>query len=479
VEALAHVHQHEKSIYKKNCLVQANSKADICAKQLKMINIAQIKTKFLKLPIEKIGYESGFIQIENKLTALSFVLGFFESYSNTGEVKTSLWAQNISHIIGQVISIQGLSKRLGYKCIAMCEQILSSALSYSLSKVAQLHLQGGCFGHFSKIYLEDSTCLKLPKLLYSTFGGGSNQKESYALCRIQLRLELLSETIQSISLHKYGENDVSFAHTIIQSLREGQLVIRDLGYFALDVFERIHLLGAFFISRWHPQTKLVCPKTLKVINLGEMLQKAQQNGLQVIEQELLLGLQKQFKVRWIALRVPQEVEDKRREKALKKQKSKGIKYKESYFEHLGWSIYITNVPTDKLTYLDIWRLYQFRWRIEIIFKAWKSHLKIANCLKDTHCLNPCPIIIRLYLMMTWIVLCLVPAYNYFQYKLYQAHKRFVSLAKFADYYRNNFQKFVNELEWDDNIPFIKAFCLYEKRKTENNYFEKLYILNSC
>ena len=41
-----HVHQHEKSVYKKNCLVQFISKADICAKQLKMINIAQIKWYF-------------------------------------------------------------------------------------------------------------------------------------------------------------------------------------------------------------------------------------------------------------------------------------------------------------------------------------------------------------------------------------------------------------------------------------------------
>ena len=89
------MHQHEKSVYKKNCLVQFISKADICAKQLKMINIAQIKWYFSKLPIEKIGFESGFIQVQNKLTALSFVLGFFESFSSNGEVKTSLWVQRI------------------------------------------------------------------------------------------------------------------------------------------------------------------------------------------------------------------------------------------------------------------------------------------------------------------------------------------------------------------------------------------------
>ena len=258
-------------------------------------------------------------------------------------------------------------------------------------------------------------------------------------------------------------------------------MIRDLGYFSIAVFERIHLLGAFFISRWHPNTKLVCPQTLKRIDLGDMLKKAQQAGLDVIDKEVFLGIKKQIKVRFIAIKLPQDVEAQRKLNAQNRQKAKSAKHKysQSYYEHLGWAIYITNVSADKLTYLDIWHLYQLRWRIEIIFKAWKSHLKVVNCLKDKNCLNPCQIIIRLYLMLTWIVLCLVPTYNYFQYKIYQTEKRFVSLAKFADYYRQNFQKFVNELDWDKQIPFIKAFCLYEKRKNQGNYFEKIYTMNSC
>lgn len=44
----------------------------------------------------------------------------------------------------------------------------------------------------------------------------------------------------------------------------------------------------------------------------------------------------------------------------------------------GWSIFVTNVGPDVWSHKDFQSVYRLRWRIEIIFKAWKSHLKIAE-----------------------------------------------------------------------------------------------------
>lgn len=443
-----------------------------------MINIEQIKGNFEKLPLKAIGESSKFIKSEKKLTAQWFVLSFFQSFSEKGEVKSSTWVQNISKLINQPLSLQGFNKRLGWLCIDFCEQILSSSLKYSLEKAVYWQSEGNWLKLFNRVLVEDSTCLKLPALLYSIFGGNTNQKGDYAQARIQVRLELGTEKIHHIGVKTYGENDLSFASQILNTICKGDLIIRDLGYFVIDVFEQIQDLGAYFISRWNPICKFVCPKSLKPIDLGDLLCQSQQKGIEILDLNLLLGLKKQFMVRVVAIKVPQEVEDKRRAKAEKK-KNAIRHYSQAYFEHLGWSIYITNIPCTMLKATQIWHIYRLRWRIEIIFKAWKSHLNMASCLKDKNCLNPCHIIIRLYLMMAWIVLCLIPAYNYFLYKIYQAEKRTLSLAKFTDYYCNNFSELINELLWDKHIPFIKCFCLYEKRKNGSNYFENLYILNSC
>jgi Transposase DDE domain len=447
-----------------------------------MINIEQIKSILVKLPIQELGYSSGFIKISEKITAVSFVLSFFESFSQGGKLTTSSWAINLSHFIGEILTKQGLNKRIGWNCLYFCQQILQSSLSYSLNKRvghSNEHVAKPYFKHFSQVILEDSTCLKLPKLLYSIYGGGANQHENYAVCRIQLRFDLFTHYVKNLCVTSYAQNDVSFARDIVDQICENCLIIRDLGYFSLDVFEVIAEKGAYYLSRWHPNTKLVCSITKKVVEMEDLLKKATKAGLTVVDMTVLLGIQKQLPCRLVALKVPQEVESKRYEAALKKQKSKSITYSASYFELLGWTIYITNVPKDKLSCLDILNIYALRWRIEIIFKAWKSHLNFLNYVNSHDFLNPCQVMVRLYLILAWITLCLVPAYNYFQAKIYQTEKRFLSLAKFTDYYRKNFQKFVNELEWDMHIPFLKAFCLYEKRKNSKNYFENLYMLNSC
>ncbi|WP_425338223.1 transposase, partial [Tamlana crocina] len=41
---------------------------------------------------------------------------------------------------------------------------------------------------------------------------------------------------------------------------------------------------------------------------------------------------------------------------------------------MGWSIYITTLPKNKAEANTIFSLYKLRWRIEIIFKSWKSNM---------------------------------------------------------------------------------------------------------
>jgi IS4 transposase len=55
--------------------------------------------------------------------------------------------------------------------------------------------------------------------------------------------------------------------------------------------------------------------------------------------------------------------------------------KNQYLELLGWSIYITTITKEIADSTKIYKLYRLRWRIEIIFKAWKGNMnfnKIHN-----------------------------------------------------------------------------------------------------
>ena len=119
-----------------------------------MINIQQISKQLSKVPIETIGNESGFIKREQKLKALVFVLSFFESFSEEGVCKTSIWVQKISQSIGIPLTKQGFCKRMGWLCVGFCERVLSCAIGYNLNQVGSWQNEASWLKNFTRVFIE-------------------------------------------------------------------------------------------------------------------------------------------------------------------------------------------------------------------------------------------------------------------------------------------------------------------------------------
>ena len=83
-------------------------------------------------------------------------------------------------------------------------------------------------------------------------------------------------------------------------------------------------------------------------------------------------------VRLLAFPVSKEVADNRRRKAKNESRKDPT---QEYLESLCWSVYITTITDERIDYTFIYKAYGLRWRIEIIFKCWKSNMgfdKIHN-----------------------------------------------------------------------------------------------------
>src|ERR1700685_264923 len=48
---------------------------------------------------------------------------------------------------------------------------------------------------------------------------------------------------------------------------------------------------------------------------------------------------------------------------------------------MNWSLFVTNVPPEVWSAETVAQIYRLRWRVEIIFKSWKSCLRLheLNC----------------------------------------------------------------------------------------------------
>jgi len=67
--------------------------------------------------------------------------------------------------------------------------------------------------------------------------------------RVQTVLDLVTETLCHLSVEAYARNDQAASGDIVQIARRGDLVIRDLGYFALATLAAMCRAGICFISR--------------------------------------------------------------------------------------------------------------------------------------------------------------------------------------------------------------------------------------
>ena len=94
---------------------------------------------------------------------------------------------------------------------------------------------------------------------------------------------------------------------------------------------------------------------------------------------LYLGKQARVPVRLVAIPVPDKVANERRRKLLKnKNRDRRLNPGKEQLALCGWEIFVTNVTEIVWTIQDVSNAYGLRWRIEIIFKAWKSHFNITE-----------------------------------------------------------------------------------------------------
>jgi hypothetical protein len=225
---------------------------------------------------------------------------------------------------------------------------------------------------FGRVLIQDSTTLSVDRRLAKIFPGSSNQRGAQGgLLRIQAVYNLLSQQFVSFRLSGFNRNDQAAAYDLLPLLLPGDLVLRDLGYFVAESFQRISAAGASFLSRLRLDIGLLDPKTGRAFDLLRQLRRCGR-----LDMPVLLNQQK-LPVRLVAIPLPEAVAAERRRKA-RHNRDKRRCPSATYLALLGWAIFITNVDAKVLTARQVAQIYGLRWRIETIFKSWKSHFRMTK-----------------------------------------------------------------------------------------------------
>lgn len=231
--------------------------------------------------------------------------------------------------------------------------------------------------HFNRVTIQDSTQItlneKLEAIFKGTNRGGCSGK---AQVKIDIIHNLSTGKTINAKLFQGNEPDQGHAERILEFIQPNDLVIRDLGYFALNSLRKISEMNAYFITRLKSNTKFYLKETDKIpLDVSWHLQHDIFKDLNIIEIDGFLGEEK-VPGRLVIYRQSEEVTRARLRIANENARQSGREMSKGKKFLLQFTAFFTNAPKELLSAEIIGTIYRLRWEIELIFKRWKGQLQI-------------------------------------------------------------------------------------------------------
>src|SRR5215510_4791510 len=317
--------------------------------------VARAMREILTTTAAEAGRATRFVQRTSPLNGATFsqtlVFGFLGNPQATLEELTQTAAA-----LGIEISPQALDQRFTASAAACLHQVLVAAIARVITAepVAIPLLE-----RFTAVYVQDSSTIILPEVFAAQWHGcgGSTASSASAALKLQARLEMCTGRLDVQLQEQTAVYDATGARQDLLTLLESQ-------------------------------------------------------PTDTVELAVALGERQRLAARLLAVRVPQDVAETRRRRLRKAARDKGRQVSATRLALAAWTLFVTNVPAERLTLREALVLGRMRWQIELLFKLWKSqgHVDESRSTKPWRIL--CEVYAKLLAMLVqhWVFLVSFWAY---------------------------------------------------------------------
>ena len=327
-----------------------------------------IRHRLDQLPAESFARAAGFLKRSPRKIPMPHLLAALIALGS----ETALSLERVAKVIGLAAGVpyskQAFHERLSSKIEGFLTRVATALLQHTATPAGQ----PGWLSSFPRVLLQDSTCEPVPEPLAKAFPGSNHQhRRKRGTLKLQFVTDLVGGSVLHWALSGFTRNDQAASGDILQLVRAGDLLLRDLGFFALKVFRSLDLLGAYFLSRCKHGLNFYDPGSGRKLDLIDLLKhQPRWDGWVLVGEE-------KVRLRLVIEPVSEAVANERRRKARHNRDQRLHPSKASLFL-MGWNLFLTNVPADVWPPKALFWVYRLRWRIEIIFKSWKSHLRFIE-----------------------------------------------------------------------------------------------------
>lgn len=332
----------------------------------------KLQSFFSKDDISTLSLESKFVQRDSPLDGAHFMNLCIQGLNEKGMCHSLNEMCVLALGMDVKICPQSLNERYNEQAVEFMKLLFNRA--------AELHFDTSCLAvleDFSQVMLEDSTVVGVPEQLKDLFGGfgGSASK---AAAKIDFTYDLKS-TQTMLKLREGRSSDAGM--DLPENIKPKSLWLRDLGYFKFKAFEQIAASEAYYISRFKNAVNIYdSPHSdAKLLDLLDLMEDMAVNEFKDIP--VHIRSKNRLAVRLVIQKVPPEIAELKRQRLMKKAQKSGEKVSKRRLALCQINMYITNLDAIEYPPELIVLLYKIRWQIEILFKVWKSILKIGKTKK--------------------------------------------------------------------------------------------------
>lgn len=326
---------------------------------------------------------------------------------------------------GKPLSKQAIDGRFSAKSILFIRTVLETYLRKTHDPFTKKH-NLGWMDLFGRILVKDGTRFDLPEAFRAFFEGfGGTCTSDSAMC-IQFEYDLKTGRLAELNYTSANIPDSKDAQPSKDKIQPGDLILRDLGYFGLNIFEEIIAKKAYFISKLNTQTLVyqLINGEYKELDFVKIKKEIKKQNLNIMELEVFVGKTHKIPTRMVLEPVPDQVYEGRIRKARKNAKKKGYSMSREYAARQRFNCYITNVGKDKLPAKAIRNIYRLRWQVELVFKIWKSTYHIHKTHKMKYERWMTLFYARMFLMLIhWQI------YHLVKHAKYERENKLLSISK--------------------------------------------------
>jgi hypothetical protein len=373
----------------------------------------------------QLAKEHGWAKRRGKISPFEFL---HSALGQSSALDLTLSAQ--ASTLSQPVTRQAVDQRYNPQAVkffaAAFQESLAQTLHWKTSSAMTQALQQ----HFRAVRLFDSTqcpCSEALSAIFPGCGGGG----STAGLKLLLTYDYATGQLQPLELLPAKRSDQGLAERTAQLVQEQELGIYDKGFYKAQALRGIAQRGGYFLLPWPHAVSVSRLSTdgglAQPLDIAATLQASTENCREWSAVQLgQTETSRLHPVRLIAFRLSEEKANRQRAKLRESCRTQGRQPTQVALELAGWLILLTNAPAELLPTAALGFLYRVRWQIELIFKQWKSVLRLDMLVSDNPSRVQCEVWARLLnalLAFVW--------YQHANVVCLTEHEREVSFLKVA------------------------------------------------